>query len=105
VFALPRTTGVESFLANLGALHLDGQDRVQDALLILVDDNINDGYGNVFFLKLTLHIMYYKFSPITEVSFSSLFPSKIIFLTVHFSSNYTVLYNYIFDPISLINKV
>ncbi len=51
VFALPRTTGIESFLANLGALHLDGQDRVQDALLILVDENINEGYGNVFLFE------------------------------------------------------
>jgi hypothetical protein len=51
VFPLPRTTGVESFLANLGALHLDGQDRVQDALLHLVDENVKDGYGIRTFLN------------------------------------------------------
>jgi hypothetical protein len=44
--SLCSTTGIESFLAILAALHLDGQDRVQDALLNLVDENINDGYGN-----------------------------------------------------------
>jgi hypothetical protein len=51
VFALPRTTGVESLLANLAALHLDGQERVQDALLHLVDENIKDGYGIRTFLN------------------------------------------------------
>ncbi len=69
VFALPRTTDVESFLANLGALHLDSQDRVQDALLILVDENINDGYGKVFLFEVTLHIAYDDSSPTTVVLF------------------------------------
>jgi hypothetical protein len=76
VFAIPRTTGVESFLANLGALHLDGQDRVQDVLLILVDENINDGYGNIFpFDRRTLpHVQ--CLCPTTELLFSIFIPVK-----------------------------
>ncbi len=57
VFALPRTIGIESFLANLAALHLDGQDRIQDALLHLVDENLNDRYGNGTFLMVNLIVM------------------------------------------------
>ncbi len=46
VFVLPWTISIEPFLANLAALHLNGQDRVQDALLHLVDENLNDKSGN-----------------------------------------------------------
>jgi hypothetical protein len=43
---------VHVFLANLAALQLDGQDRVQDALIHLVDENIKDGYGIRTFLNI-----------------------------------------------------
>lgn len=57
VFALPRTSGGESLLANLVALHLNGQDHVQDALLHLVNENLNDGYGNETFSMVNLIVM------------------------------------------------
>jgi hypothetical protein len=76
VFALPRTTGVESFLANLSALHLDSQDRVQDALLILIDENINDGYGNVFPFDSNTLLHVQCLGLITELLFSIFIPLK-----------------------------
>jgi hypothetical protein len=79
VFALPRTTGVESFLAYLGALHLDGQDHVQDALLILDDENINDGYGNVFPFDSNTLLHVQCLDLITELLFSIFIPLKKIF--------------------------
>jgi len=42
IHGLPRGTATESFLANLGALHLDEQDRVQEALLTVQNEELTE---------------------------------------------------------------
>jgi hypothetical protein len=42
IYGLPRTSAMESFLANLAALHLDEQDRIQDALLNVLNDELTE---------------------------------------------------------------
>jgi hypothetical protein len=71
VFVLPWTITIEPFLANLAALHLNGQDRVQDALLHLVDENLNDKSGNGTFSMVYLIVMSECcLTPDTEHSFT-----------------------------------
>jgi hypothetical protein len=40
VSSLPRANDTQTFLANLATLHLDEQDKVQDALLTLADQGL-----------------------------------------------------------------